>query len=64
MDYAQRIRLIERNPVSDADVPLVAPARIRWLSADEPARLLDSCGKSGNPDLRLVVEIALASGAR
>ena len=64
MDFARRIRWIERNPVSDADVPPVAPARIRWLSADERVRLLDACRKSGNPDPLLVVRIALASGAR
>ncbi len=65
MDYAKRKkRWIEKNPVSDVDAPPVSPGRIRWLSADERKQLLAACDKSGNPDLALVVRIALASGAR
>jgi integrase len=65
MDYAKRKkRWIEKNPVSDIDAPPVSPGRIRWLSPDERKRLLAACDKSGNPDLALVVRIALASGAR
>jgi len=65
MDYAKRKkRWIEKNPVSDIDAPPVSPGRIRWLAADERKRLLAACNKSGNPDLGLVVRIALASGAR
>jgi integrase len=64
MDYVRRIGWIEKNPVSDVVAPPVAPARIRWLSVQQRIRLLDACGNSGNRDLRLVVEIALDSGAR
>jgi integrase len=65
MDYAKRKkRWIEKNPVSDIDAPPVSPGRIRWLAADERQRLLAACDKSGNPDLGLIVRIALASGAR
>jgi integrase len=65
MDYARRKkRWIERNPVSDVDAPPVSAGRIRWLAPDERKRLLAACAKSGNPDLGLVVRIALASGAR
>ncbi len=65
MDYARReLRWIDKNPVADTRVPRVSPARIRWLSDDERISLLKACAKSGNPDLALVVEIALASGAR
>ncbi len=65
MEYVKRKkRWIERNPVSDVDVPPVHPGRIRWLTPDERKRLLAACAKSGNPDLELVVRIALASGAR
>lgn len=65
MDHAKRKkRWIEKNPVSDIDAPPVSPGRIRWLAPDERKRLLAACDKSGNPDLALVVQIALASGAR
>jgi len=65
MDYARRKkRWIEKNPVSDIDAPPVSPGRIRWLETDERERLLAACDKSGNPDLGLIVRIALASGAR
>jgi integrase len=65
LDYARRKkRWIEKNPVSDVDAPPVSPGRIRWLADDERRRLLEACDKSGNPDLALVVRIALASGAR
>lgn len=64
MDYARRWKWIKANPVGDVDVPGVGPGRIRWLKDDERARLLEACGRSGNPDLALVVRIALASGAR
>jgi integrase len=65
MDYARRKkRWIEKNPVSDIDAPPVSPGRIRWLSAAKRKALLTACDKSGNPDLALIVRIALASGAR
>jgi integrase len=65
MEYARRKkRWIDKNPVSDVDVPPVSPGRIRWLSDDERERLLDACDRSGNSDLAMVVRIALASGAR
>jgi len=65
MDHARRKkRWIEKNPVSDIDAPPVSPGRIRWLTTDERKRLLQACDKSGNPDLALIVRIALASGAR
>lgn len=65
MEFARRKkRWIEKNPVSDVDAPPVSPGRIRWLSDGERSRLLEACAASGNPDLSLVVRIALASGAR
>lgn len=65
MDYVRRKkRWIDANPVSDVDAPPVSPGRIRWLSDAERAALLAACDASGNPDLALVVRIALASGAR
>ncbi len=65
LDYAKRKkRWIDKNPVADIDAPPVSPGRIRWLADDERQRLLAACDKSGNPDLGLVVRIALASGAR
>jgi integrase len=65
MEHARRRkRWIDKNPVSDVDAPPVSPGRIRWLKPDERKRLLGACDKSGNPDLGLIVRIALASGAR
>lgn len=65
LEYARRKKKwIEKNPIADADMPPVAAGRIRWLSDDERTWLLAACAKSGNPDLALIVEIALASGAR
>ncbi len=65
IDYAKRKkRWIEKNPVSDVDAPQVSLGRIRWLVPDERIRFLAACDKSGNPDLALIVRIALASGAR
>lgn len=65
MEHARRKKKwIEKNPVADVDAPPVSPGRIRWLSADERKALLEACEASGNPDLALVVRIALASGAR
>jgi integrase len=60
----RRKRWIDKNPVSDVDAPPVSPGRIRWLAPGERKRLLAACDKSGNPDLGLIVRIALASGAR
>jgi integrase len=65
MEHARRRkRWIDKNPVSDVDAPPVSPGRIGWLKPEERKRLLEACDKSGNPDLGLVVRIALASGAR
>ena len=65
MDHTKRKkRWIEKNPVADIDAPAVSPGRIRWLLQGERKRLLAACDRSGNPDLSLVVRVALASGAR
>lgn len=65
LDYAKReLRWIGANPVSEVTVPSVSPARIRWLTDEQRKALIDACGKSGNPDLELVVRLALSSGAR
>lgn len=65
LEHARRKKKwIGANPVADVDTPAVSPGRIRWLTDQERARLLDACDSSGNPDLALVVRIALASGAR
>ena len=52
------------RPIAKPGYPHAADAgRIGWLAPDERKRLLAACDKSGNPDLSLVVRIALASGA-
>src|SRR5262249_30704908 len=38
--------------------------RIRWLEADEEARLMDACGKSANANLAKIVTVALETGLR
>jgi integrase len=38
--------------------------RIRWLEPDDEARLLESCGKSKNKELKSIVTIALETGLR
>lgn len=58
------LKWIDRNPMADVEKPKIDNARIRWLADDERARLLDACQQSENPDLYLIVLLALTSGAR
>jgi len=53
LDVAPRVRL-EKEP----------QGRLRWLTQEEIARLLDACGKSRNKELRAAVVIALNTGLR
>jgi integrase len=62
--YALGIDWIGVHPLRGRKLPPVSPGRIRWLEPDERARLLAACDASGNPDLGLVVRLALCSGAR
>lgn len=52
------------HPLRGKKLPPVSPGRIRWLEPEQRAALLTACDASGNPDLGLVVRIALCSGAR
>src|SRR6185503_974927 len=53
LDSVPRIRL-EKEP----------QGRLRWLSQDEIPRLLQTCGKSKNKELRAAVIIAINTGLR
>lgn len=52
------------NPARSTRRAAAAPARIRWLTDEQRAALLQACRESQNPDLYLVVLLALTSGAR
>lgn len=65
LDYAHKdLHWLDRNPARDTRRAAPAPARIRWLKEVERERLLAACQESANPDLYLVVLLALTSGAR
>lgn len=53
-----------RNPLSNVKRFEDSKQRERFLSDDERVRLLQKCGESALASLRLVVELALATGAR
>lgn len=54
----------EQNPMPDVKKPKEARGRVRYLSDDERARLLDACQRRKNKHLYLVVMLALSTGAR
>lgn len=54
----------ERNPVDAATKPKVNNKRVRYLQDEERERLLTACRASENPDLYLVVMLAISTGMR
>lgn len=57
-------RFLDRNPVGDISRKKESRGRTRFLSDDERARLLKTCGESEWPALRALVLLALTTGAR
>jgi len=55
---------VEDNPVRKVTKPREPKGRVRFLSDEERARLLDSCRQSQNPCLHAIVVIALSTGMR
>jgi integrase len=55
---------LEDNPLRKVTKPTEPRGRVRFLSDDERARLLDACQKSESPDLYCAVVLALSTGAR
>ena len=63
------LRLAQEEWEAIAAVPRIrlereAEGRVRWLEADEEARLLDACRASRNPWLAGIVTVALETGLR
>lgn len=64
-DYAHKtLHWLNHNAARDHQRAVPAAARIAWLKGDERDHLLTACRDSANPDLYLVVLLALTSGAR
>ena len=57
-------RWVTENPVQEITKPREPRGRVRFLSDDERARLLDACRESSNPCLYTVVVLALSTGMR
>lgn len=57
-------RLLTTNPVAGIARKTEPKGRIRFLSDDERAALLEACAKSAWPPLRALVLMAITSGAR
>lgn len=55
---------MEQTPMHRVPKPSLPRGRVRYLSADERARLLDACRQSTNKDLYLAVLLALTTGGR
>ena len=55
---------LEQSPMHGFRKLKETRGRVRYLSDDERARLLDACQKSINPDLYIAVVLALSTGAR
>lgn len=55
---------IDNNPVRNIRRPSEPKGRVRFLSNEERARLLDACEKSFMPCLYSIVVLALSTGAR
>lgn len=65
LDFAhRRLHWVSHNAARDHERAPPAPPRITWLKTHERERLLEACRESANPDLYLVVLLALSSGAR
>lgn len=56
--------LLNENPAKRVTRKKEAAGRVRFLTADERARLLEACKQSSNPDLHPAVVLALSTGAR
>lgn len=55
---------IEQSPMHRVPKPTLPRGRVRYLSDEERARLLEACKASSNPDLYLAVLLALTTGGR
>lgn len=55
---------VEDNPLAKVTKPKEPRGRVRFLSDDERAALLQACRESSNGDLYLAVVLALSTGAR
>ncbi len=55
---------LHENPCLKVKKPKEAPGCVRYLSKNELSALLQACQSSRNPDLYLIVLIALTTGAR
>lgn len=55
---------LSHDPMAHVRKPAAPPGRVRFLSADERARLLAACQRSRNPALYPVVVLALGTGGR
>ncbi|MBU2759518.1 tyrosine-type recombinase/integrase [Acidithiobacillus sulfurivorans] len=54
----------EQSPMHRVPKPALPRGRVRYLSDEERARLLETCKQSSNPDLYLAVLLALTTGGR
>jgi integrase len=57
-------RLLDRNPVRDISKKKESRGRVRFLTDEERAALLDACAKSDWSPLETIVLLALTTGAR
>jgi integrase len=55
---------IDTNPLAKISRKKESAGRVRFLSDDERDRLLTACKESRNPDLYLIVLLAISTGAR
>jgi integrase len=60
----EELRWLDRNPARLVRKPAPPPHRVRWLEQNEREALLAACAASKNPDLHLLVSIALCSAGR
>lgn len=61
---AREWQWIERNPMRNVSRLEEPKGRVRFLSDDERTALLEACRNSPDPDLYLIVLLALSTGAR
>ena len=64
LDYAVECGWLDANPMRKVRRPATPPARVRFLSDAERARLLPHCRASRNPLLYPIVILALTTGGR